>query len=129
MEVHGGKIIAGGSGGNGDFAVARYNANGSLDTSFSSDGKQTASFGATGWDYGQDVAVQTDGKIILAGGGYHADWNHDFGLVRFNTNGALDTSFSGDGKLLTEFAGQDDRVLSRGDVRKQHHRRRIRLPV
>ncbi len=110
-SMHAGKIIAGGSGGNKDFAVARYNANGSLDTSFSSDGKQTVSFG-TGWDYGQDVVVQTDGKIILAGGGYAGDWNTDFGLVRFNTNGALDTSFSGDGKVLTEFFGNSDRILS-----------------
>jgi len=111
VAVHAGKIIAGGSGGNKDFAVARYNANGSLDTSFSSDGKQTVSFG-TGWDYGQDVVVQTDGKVILAGGGYAGDWNTDFGLVRFNTNGTLDASFSGDGKVLTEFFGSSDRILS-----------------
>ncbi len=111
VAVHAGKIIAGGSGGDRDFAVARYNANGSLDTSFSSDGKQTVSFGS-GWDYGQDVAVQADGKIILAGGGYAGDWNTDFALARFNTNGALDTSFSGDGKLLTEFFGNSDRILS-----------------
>ena len=90
---------------------ARYNANGSLDTSFSSDGKQTVSFGS-GWDYGQDVTVQSDGKVILAGGGYAGDWNTDFALVRLNTNGALDTSFSGDGKVLTEFSGFSDRILS-----------------
>ena len=111
LAVHEGKIIAGGSGGNKDFAVARYDTNGSLDTSFSADGKQTVSFG-TGWDYGQDVVVQTDGKIILAGGGYASDWNTDFGLVRFNTNGSLDPSFSGDGKVLTEFFGYSDRILS-----------------
>ena len=56
--------------------------------------------------------MQTDGKIILAGGGYAGDWNTDFGLVRFNTNGSLDTSFSGDGKVLTEFFGNSDRILS-----------------
>jgi uncharacterized delta-60 repeat protein len=111
VAVYDGKIIAGGSGGSKDFAVARYNDNGTLDTSFSSDGKQTVSFGS-GWDYGQDVVVQTDGKIILAGGGYHADWNTDFGLVRFNTNGDLDPLFGAGGKVLTEFAGYSDRILS-----------------
>lgn len=111
LAVYDGKIIAGGSGGNKDFAVARYTAEGVLDNTFSSDGKQTVSFG-TGWDYGQDVLVQSDGKIILAGGGYAADWNTDFGLVRFNLNGDLDTTFSGDGKVLTEFFGYSDRILS-----------------
>ena len=111
VAVYNSKILAGGSGGNKDFAAARYNANGSLDTSFSSDGKQTVSFGS-GWDYGQDVVVQSDGKLILAGGGYAGDWNTDFALVRFNTNGTLDTSFSGDGKVLTEFSGFSDRILS-----------------
>jgi len=112
VAVHEGKIIAGGSGGSGrDFAVARYDTIGSLDTSFSSDGKQTVSFGS-GWDYGQDVVVQTDGKIIIAGGGYVSDWNHDFGLARFNTDGSLDPTFDGDGKVLTEFFGNSDRILS-----------------
>ena len=110
VAVHEGKIIAGGSGGDKDFAVARYDTNGSLDSSFSG-GKVTVSFGS-GWDYGQDVTVQSDGKIILAGGGYAGDWNTDFGLVRFNTNGTLDTSFDGDGKVLTEFFGNSDRILS-----------------
>ncbi|MCU0485707.1 MAG: hypothetical protein MUC85_06300 [Anaerolineales bacterium] len=111
LAVHEGKIIAGGSGGNKDFAVARYNESGSLDTAFGVNGKATASFGS-GWDYGQDVLVQSDGKIIVAGGGYAADWNTDFGIVRFTTTGILDTSFDGDGKVLTEFNGYSDRILS-----------------
>ena len=111
LAVYEDKIIAGGSGGNRDFAAARYNANGSLDTSFGGTGKATVSLGS-GWDYGQDVAVQTDGKIIVAGGGYAGDWNTDFGLVRFNTNGTLDTAFDSDGKVLTEFSGYSDRILS-----------------
>ena len=111
VAVHDGKIIAGGSGGNKDFAVARYDANGNLDTSFGSNGKTTVSFGS-GWDYGQDMLVQPDGKIVLAGGAYASDWNHDFGLVRFNTNGTLDTSFGTNGKVSTEFFGNSDRILS-----------------
>ena len=111
VAVHDGKIIAGGSGGNKDFAVARYDANGNLDNSFGSNGKATVSFGS-GWDYGQDLLVQPDGKIVLAGGAYAGDWNHDFGLVRFKTDGTLDTSFGGDGKVTTEFFGYSDRILS-----------------
>jgi len=110
LAVHNGKIIAGGSGGNKDFAVARYHSDGNLDSSFGG-GKRTVSFGS-GWDYGQDLTVQPDGKIIIAGGGYAADWNTDFGLARFKTDGTLDSSFSGDGKVLTEFFGYSDRILS-----------------
>ena len=45
-----------------DFALARYNPNGSLDTSFSGDGKQTTDFG--GFDQAKAVAIQGDGKIV-----------------------------------------------------------------
>src|SRR4029079_12810350 len=60
-----GKIVAVGSGANGDFALARYSAGGSLDTSFSGDGKQTTDFGAQ--DRATGVAVQSDGKIVVVG--------------------------------------------------------------
>ena len=48
-----------------DFALARYNPNGSLDPSFSGDGKQTTDFGAGDWAKG--VALQGDGKIVAVG--------------------------------------------------------------
>src|SRR2546423_1360954 len=94
-----GKIVAAGSTPGGDyrFALARYNPNGSLDTSFSGDGKQTTDFGS--FDEANGVALQTDGKIVvvgLTGGG-------DFALARYNPNGSLDTSFSGDGRQTTDF--------------------------
>src|SRR4029079_1635322 len=69
-----GRIVAAGitdaiSGvGNGDFALARYGANGALDTSFNGDGRVTTSFG-TGEDKAFDIAMQTDGKIVVAGYG------------------------------------------------------------
>ncbi len=86
-----GKIIAVGEGGNGDFALARYNPTGTLDTSFSGDGKQTTPF--AGHDEAQGVAIQEDGKIVVVG--------HGFAIARYNPNGSLDTSFSGDGKRTT----------------------------
>jgi uncharacterized delta-60 repeat protein/uncharacterized repeat protein (TIGR01451 family) len=77
--------------------LARYNSNGSLDTSFGSNGKVIDSFGG-GYN---DVAIQTDGKIVVVGG------EADFILVRYNSNGSLDTSFGTDGKVTTDF-GDDE---------------------
>ena len=80
-----------------DFALARYNTDGTLDNSFSADGKVTTDFG-TGDDSGASVAIQLDGKIVVAGSS-----SGDFALARYNTDGTLDNSFSGDGKVTTDF--------------------------
>jgi uncharacterized delta-60 repeat protein len=91
----------------GDFALARYNTNGSLDTSFSGDGEQTTSLDVE--DYGWAVAIQADGRIVVAGRSA-PDFTvagPDFGLARYETNGSLDTSFSGDGKQTTDFGGTE----------------------
>jgi uncharacterized delta-60 repeat protein len=99
-----GKIVAVGRAG-GDFALARYNPGGSLDTSFSGDGLQTTDFLFGFDDRASDVAIQANGRIVavgIAGGGATFD---DFGLARYNTNGSLDPSFSGDGRKRTSFAG------------------------
>lgn len=102
-----GKIVVAGevNEGNENFAVARYNADGSLDSSFSGDGKVTTDF-AGGNDSARDVAIQSDGKIVLAG---RADVGSAvFALVRYNPDGTLDNTFSGDGKVTTDFAGVGD---------------------
>ena len=100
-----GKIIVSGGGDNGGFTLARFNANGSLDTTFDRDGKLTTDFGLiVGGAF--SVAIQSDGKIVAAGG------NNDFALARYNTNGSLDTSFDGDGKLTTDFGTPTDRAFS-----------------
>ena len=85
-----------------DFALARYNPNGSLDTTFSGDGKQTTDFGG-GVDEATAVAIQADGKIVAVG--TRRRRGGDFALARYNPNGSLDTSFSGDGKQTTDFGG------------------------
>jgi uncharacterized delta-60 repeat protein len=94
--------------GNNDFALARYNPDGSLDTTFSGDGKVTTGF-VDGWsdneDSGRSIAVQADGKILVAGSSDSG--SNDFALVRYNPDGSLDTTFSSDGKLTTDF-GNDD---------------------
>ncbi len=85
-----------------NFAVARYNANGSLDNSFDSDGILTTDFNNGGQDFAQDVVVQSDGKIVVVG--YTQNFTDgDIALVRYNTDGSLDTSFDTDGKLTTDF--------------------------
>ena len=109
-----GKIVAAGTssvgpgGGTlaGNFALARYNANGTLDTSFSADGKQTSDFGAD--DEANGVVLQVDGKIVAAGGtGNFGTGTVNFALARYNVDGTLDTSFSGNGRQTTDFGGSD----------------------
>lgn len=97
-----GKIIAlgGGRGGEGMFLLARYNTNGSLDTAFSSDGKQTNNFG-----YPSALAIQADGKILGAG-----TFNGNFVITRYNKNGSPDNTFGNNGVQITDISGADDRL-------------------
>ena len=110
------KIVAVGevSVGQEDFALARFNPNGSLDASFSGDGLQTTDFLFGVGAAATDVAVQGDGKIVAVGGA-----GGDFALARYNTDGSLDTSFSGDGRKRTSFGGSDSAngVALQGDGR------------
>ena len=106
-----GKILVAGQSNdtNSDFALARYNSDGSLDTTFDGDGKLTTDFGTLFGDFANSVAVQTDGKIVVAGiasGGGQSD----FALARYNSDGSLDTSFDGDGKLTTDFGSSNARA-------------------
>ncbi len=99
-----GKIIAAGYSWNGvnyDFALARYNLNGSLDNTFSTDGLQMTDFGATD-DKANAIAIQTDGKILLAGIS-----NGNFALSRYNVDGSPDIFFDGDGIQTTDFGTND----------------------
>ncbi|MGW4896970.1 calcium-binding protein [Kitasatospora sp. NPDC004240] len=97
-----GKIVAAGLTG-GDVALARLNADGTLDTGFDTDGRVTTDFDG-GADAARAVAVQGDGKIVAAG--YTGTGtNYDFVLARYTTTGGLDTGFSGDGKVATTFGG------------------------
>lgn len=98
-----GKIVVAGNGffsGSGyDFCVARFNPNGSLDTTFDTDGIVNTST-TPNWDYGSAVAIQTDGKIIVTGQSRNdADGWDQITVVRYNSDGSLDNSFDGDGKL------------------------------
>ncbi|MCP3993689.1 MAG: hypothetical protein GY722_01290, partial [bacterium] len=104
-----GKILVAGyswNGGNSYFALTRYNADGSLDTSFDTDGMVTTAIGSS-TDYGQSVTLQDDGKILVAGYSWNGG-NNDFALTRYNADGSLDTSFDTDGMVTTAIGSGDD---------------------
>ena len=104
-----GKILVVGvcsNGANSDFCLARFLANGTLDSSFSSTGKVITPIGS-GDDYAYGIALQPDGKIVVAG--YCSNGaNLDFCLARYLANGTLDTSFGSTGKVITPIAGGND---------------------
>src|SRR5262249_17114532 len=107
------------------FGVTRFNADGTVDASFGPGGiVQTAFEDATGNPLGSQpanpVAIQTDGKIVVAGHTAYSPGD-DFALVRYNANGTLDTTFGGAtaivkgktitynvGRVVTDFFGKRD---------------------
>lgn len=106
-----GKIVVAGSiinQGIYDFAVIRYNTIGSLDTSFDGDGKVSTKIGIAS-DEAYALALQPDGKIVV-GGMSVVSLGADFALVRYNTNGSLDTTFSNDGKVTTSLNSGNDLI-------------------
>lgn len=89
-----------------DFAVARYNTDGTLDTTFGNGGKVTTDFPNLA-AVASSVVIQPDGKILVAGGAFpNFTFLGDFELVRYNSNGSLDTSFGSAGIVTTSFPGQ-----------------------
>ena len=81
-----------------DFALARYKADGTLDSTFSGDGMRTTNFGGDAAAY--DVVLQPDGRILVAGSS-----SEDLALARYEPDGRLDHTFSGDGKVTVRFGG------------------------
>ena len=83
-----------------DFALARYDPDGSLDPTFGRDGIVTTDFAAA-TDFAYAVALQSDGKIVAAG--TSVGDTEDFALARYNPDGSLDPTFGGDGTVTTDF--------------------------
>ncbi len=92
------------------FAVARYLPNGTLDSTFSNDGRQTTAFGA-GDHRAYAVALQPDGKIVVAGDAI-VNNEIDFAVARYKPDGALDNTFSVDGKMTTNVGSFFDRAYA-----------------
>ncbi|GEM_PF-1022297 len=103
-----GKLVAGGfteNAGLRNFALARYNPNGSLDPTFGTGGVVTTDFG--GEDAGRALVLQPDGKLVVAGWTDAAGFRSDFALARYNPNGSLDPTFGTGGVVTTDFGGED----------------------
>jgi uncharacterized delta-60 repeat protein len=84
-----------------DFALVRYHPDGTVDAGFGNNGVVTTDFG--GMEYAPAIAIQTDGKIVVAGtvNSPCPCVGVAFALARYNSNGTLDTQFAGTGKVTT----------------------------
>jgi uncharacterized delta-60 repeat protein len=105
MQSNGKIVLAGYSNANGtnDFAVARLNSNGSRDTTFGSNGILTTPLGSAE-DIATGLGIQRDGKIVV-GGSSNNSYDDDFAVVRYNTDGSLDSTF---GIVTTAFGYDND---------------------
>jgi uncharacterized delta-60 repeat protein len=99
-----GKIIVGGRW-NDQFALVRLTSSGKLDTTFSGDGIATTDFGNGPSGGIRDLVVQPDGKIVAVGSS-----NGVIAMARYTTSGNLDTTFDGDGKVLTNLSGSGEHM-------------------
>ena len=108
-----GKIVVAGrcsNGTNTDFCLARYLASGALDVSLNSTGTVITTIGSGG-DIARGVALQPDGKIVVAG--YCTNGTtYDFCLARYLASGTLDVSFNGSGTVITPIGVGDDYAIS-----------------
>jgi uncharacterized delta-60 repeat protein len=89
---------------NENLVLARYNSNGTLDTTLGGNGIVITDLGQN--ETGNDLALQTDGKILVAGKSYSGNAS-DVLLVRYNSDGTLDTTFGNGGKVISDLGGSD----------------------
>jgi len=111
-----GKIVVAGlgeTGGNNDFAVVRYNSNGSLDTTFNGTGIVTTDI-SSGFDRAHAIAIQPNRKIVVAGVSNYSMSTGDFTIVRYNSDGNLDTTFGNGGIITTTISNNRDEAWGIG---------------
>jgi uncharacterized delta-60 repeat protein len=97
-----GKIVVVGSvidTGKWNFAVARYNSSGRLDSSFGTNGKVMTPLGKHD-DFANGVTMQPDGKILVAGSSGDSLNVQAFAFMRYNSNGSIDSTFGKNGKII-----------------------------
>jgi uncharacterized delta-60 repeat protein len=108
-----GYLIAAGAatfGSNDDFALVRYDSFGTPDPLWGSGGIVTTPIGL-GDDRANALVLQKNGKAIAAGSTFNGS-NDDFALVRYNTDGSLDSTFGGDGIVTTSLGPGDDEAYA-----------------
>lgn len=109
-----GKIVVVGNAnafGTSDFAIVRFNPNGSLDSTFSGDGKAVFGLGAAA-DDAFDAVIQADGKIVVVGTTVGATTGNDWGALRLNTDGSLDNTFGSNGSTSIKVTTTSDEARS-----------------
>jgi uncharacterized delta-60 repeat protein len=112
-----GKIVVAGycdtDTGSWDFALARYHTDGSLDPTFGVNGIIITTFAGRGSDEAYAMALQSDGKIVVAGLSHNfTSTSENFALARYDANGNLDPDFGNGGKVLTDFFSRNDIVTA-----------------
>jgi uncharacterized delta-60 repeat protein len=109
IDASGNIIAAGAAGaaysGRSNFALARYTSSGVLDASFGNNGTVETNLGPTD-AAAQGLALQSDGKIVVVGHTSTSTGNFHFAVLRYNTDGTLDTSFNSTGEVLDNFPGE-----------------------
>ncbi len=110
LDEDGRIIVAGGrsGGGNSEIFIARFHANGQLDTTFAAGGFVTLSGGNGQW--AEAVTTDNDGRIVVAG--RRNGSNNDVIVARFLVNGELDMSFNGSGFRVQDIAGYNDQAYA-----------------
>ena len=109
LAVQGDKLLIAGTAvvsGKRQFGLMRLAADGGIDLSFGTTGLTTTQFSTLG-DFGRDLALQADGKILVSGQASN-ELQPDFALARYSANGAPDLTFDGDGKMTVDFFGKGD---------------------
>jgi len=108
VDTSGRVLVAGRAAeGLGDFALVRLDRDGTLDPTFGTGGKVTTDF-AGGADTAYAVAVQADGKIVVAGAAAVTGTGQDFAVARYLDSGALDPTFGAAGKVTVAFGPDSD---------------------
>jgi uncharacterized delta-60 repeat protein len=96
-----------------DFALARFDSNGSLDPTFGGGTGKVVTDLVDKQDCAYAVAIQTDGKIIIAGEtGPYTISGTDFAILRYNSDGSLDSTFGNGGVVKTDFYNDYDRATA-----------------
>ncbi|NET10775.1 MAG: DUF4347 domain-containing protein [Symploca sp. SIO2B6] len=106
IDINGNILVSGASNANGsnDFTLARYTADGFLDTNFGTGGIVSTDIGFGSSDYSYSITTDGNGNIVVAGTS-DASGSSDFTLVRYTADGSLDLNFGTDGIVTTDIGG------------------------
>lgn len=109
VQPDGKLVVVGNAAARGDgsyvWAIARYDADGTLDQSFGTGGRILNDFGGLTYDFANAVALEPDGKIVVAGTAGSAEGTQYLALARYDPDGSLDPSFGTAGVVLTQIDG------------------------